>query len=230
MTSGIYKIQNLSNGKFYIGSSVNIRNRISHHINQLVNKTHHNQVLQCAWEKYGPENFEGVLVEEVQDKALLLDREQYYIDLLEPEYNICRVAGNSLGRQHTIETRRKISQSHADVSGENNPMFGKRGKLSPNFGKSRKQETLIKMRLNHRNVSGENNPNYGKKHSEDVRKKISESQKGELSNKAKLTWEEVREIRRLYKDEHMTPKNIALCYNVSYTTIRLIVNNKTWKE
>jgi group I intron endonuclease len=38
----------------------------------------------------------------------LIEREQYYIDLLNPEYNISRVAGSSLGRRHTPETLAKL--------------------------------------------------------------------------------------------------------------------------
>ncbi|MBS4195317.1 HNH endonuclease [Lederbergia citri] len=31
------------------------------------------------------------------------------------------------------EVRKKISENHADVSGKNNPMYGMKGKLAPNF-------------------------------------------------------------------------------------------------
>ena len=51
----------------------------------------------------------------------LIKREQYYIDLLKPEYNILKIAGSSLGKVHTKETRAKMSSLNA---GENNPIFG----------------------------------------------------------------------------------------------------------
>jgi group I intron endonuclease len=38
----------------------------------------------------------------------LLNREQYYIDLLNPEYNLLRTAGSSLGNKHSLATIAKI--------------------------------------------------------------------------------------------------------------------------
>jgi group I intron endonuclease len=38
-----------------------------------------------------------------------IKREQYYIDILKPKYNILQTAGSSLGHKHTEETREKIS-------------------------------------------------------------------------------------------------------------------------
>ena len=35
----------------------------------------------------------------------VVNREQYYIDLLDPQYNICPIAGSSLGRKVSDETR-----------------------------------------------------------------------------------------------------------------------------
>ena len=38
----------------------------------------------------------------------MLNREQYYIDLLKPEYNILRKAGSSLGNKHSPATIAKL--------------------------------------------------------------------------------------------------------------------------
>lgn len=51
--SGIYKILNIKNGKFYIGSSNNIKVRWSQHKTLLKNNKHENKYLQNAWNKYG---------------------------------------------------------------------------------------------------------------------------------------------------------------------------------
>jgi len=66
------------------------------------------------------------------------------------------------GRHHSKETRSKISKNHADVGGENNPMYGKAGILSPNFGKPKSKDTKKKLskanRGRHRpDVAGPNN-------------------------------------------------------------------------
>jgi group I intron endonuclease len=39
-----------------------------------------------------------------------LEREQYYLDLLTPEYNILKVAGSSLGRKHSDEAKAKMRE------------------------------------------------------------------------------------------------------------------------
>jgi len=39
----------------------------------------------------------------------VIKREQYYMDILQPEYNILRVAGSSFGYKHSDEARSKMS-------------------------------------------------------------------------------------------------------------------------
>jgi group I intron endonuclease len=45
----------------------------------------------------------------------LIQREQYYIDLLNPEYNICKIAGSNLGFKHSEITKEKLSISKKGV-------------------------------------------------------------------------------------------------------------------
>jgi group I intron endonuclease len=52
---------------------------------------------------------------------LILEREQFYIDSLEPAYNINPIAGSRLGTRHTNETKALISEAK---TGENHPKFG----------------------------------------------------------------------------------------------------------
>lgn len=42
------------------------------------------------------------------EKSLILEREQYYLDILKPRYNICKVAGSTLGRVTKNSTRLKL--------------------------------------------------------------------------------------------------------------------------
>lgn len=90
--SGIYKIINKVNGKIYIGSSKDIRNRWHRHRYVLKAGTHHSPHLQASWNKYGEDNFEIVIVEECSIDDLL-PKEQYYLDNLQPEYNFQKIAG-----------------------------------------------------------------------------------------------------------------------------------------
>lgn len=119
--TGIYKIVNTANGKFYIGSSVRVESRILKHLSFLRRGNHNNRHLQSAFALYGEGAFDFMLLE-VCGKDDLLVREQHYMDTLNPEYNICRVAGNTLGVLHTAETRVKMSAAIRDTSN----MFGRR--------------------------------------------------------------------------------------------------------
>jgi group I intron endonuclease len=42
-------------------------------------------------------------------KAVILSKEQFYLDFLKPKYNILKVAGSSLGYKHDDEAKKKIS-------------------------------------------------------------------------------------------------------------------------
>ena len=112
--SGIYLIKNLSNKKIYIGSALNISNRFSTHKYKLKNQKHKNQHLQAAWNKYGEENFEFSILEIVDDANLLIEKEQYYINLYKCYdkkigYNIAKIAGSTLGIKASEETKKKQS-------------------------------------------------------------------------------------------------------------------------
>jgi hypothetical protein len=61
------------------------------------------------------------------------------------------------GKKLSAETKKKISLNHADVSGKNNPHYGKRGKLSHWYKKKHKVETIKKMA---ECKLGENNPSW----------------------------------------------------------------------
>jgi group I intron endonuclease len=89
--SGIYKIINKINGKYYIGSSTNIvgsNNRWDRHKRSLNKNKHHNIHLQRAWNKYGKENFEFIIVEKIS-RAELINREQHYLNIAKKELNKC---------------------------------------------------------------------------------------------------------------------------------------------
>jgi len=90
---GVYKITNMINGKFYIGSSNDIQNRWSQHKACLKNNEHGNNHLQNAWNLYGGENFKFEIIEECSP-SMQFEREQYYINELKPfddrGYNIVR--------------------------------------------------------------------------------------------------------------------------------------------
>lgn len=103
MKSGIYKIENKITKDIYIGSSINLSNRKSRHFKDLERNIHHSIILQRAVNKYNIKNFEFIVLENCA-KEKLIEREQYYLDLLQPLYNILSIAGSSLGCKHSKET------------------------------------------------------------------------------------------------------------------------------
>jgi group I intron endonuclease len=112
--SGIYKIINKINGKYYIGSTCrSFSERFYSHKNQLNNNLHPNSHLQRSWNKYGENNFEFQIVEEcIKDKIHVLNREQFYIDTLKPQYNECPMARSVLGRKMKNKTKKLLSKLH----------------------------------------------------------------------------------------------------------------------
>jgi group I intron endonuclease len=71
-------------------------------------------VINKALLKYGYGNFRLEIME-YYSASLCLEREQYYLDLLKPEYNILKVAGSSTGYKHSLETIGKLKgREHSD--------------------------------------------------------------------------------------------------------------------
>lgn len=104
---GVYQFLNLVNGNRYIGSSRNIKYRITIHLAKLRGGYHPNPYLQAAWLKYGEGSF---LIEAVEYADDNLACEQTWIDQCSPEYNLSALA---TGIAHTEETKRKISEGRS---------------------------------------------------------------------------------------------------------------------
>ena len=107
MSSGIYQIENKINSKVYIGSSNNIKRRWQKHKALLRHNKHPNSHLQAAWNKYGEDNFIFSIIELCNIDSLL-DREQYFINIRNPEYNQTLIAGKV---EMTTDRRMKLSRS-----------------------------------------------------------------------------------------------------------------------
>jgi len=134
MKLGVYKITNVKNGKFYIGSSKDIEFRWNEHKKHLNGGYHINNKLQNAWNFYGKESFEFSIIE-ITNEIDLLVREQFYLDMFKPHmkeigYNINPTSNggdtlthNPKGQMLIEEWRKKYSVLH---KGKGNPMHGNR--------------------------------------------------------------------------------------------------------
>jgi len=79
MTCGIYAIRNKKTGQVYIGSSVNIENRIGIHRSMLRGGYHDNIHLQRSWNKHNEDMFVFETLTSCEDDKLF-DLENYFIE------------------------------------------------------------------------------------------------------------------------------------------------------
>lgn len=154
--TGIYMWYNNINGKKYIGSAYKLYNRINNYFRPIYKPT--NRLIDRSMIKYGKDNFSLIILEIIQNnfkddlsnfKTYYLSREQFYMDLYKPEYNLSPTAGSLLGFNHSEETKNKLRDP-------NNPFYGKthtpeslekisnvrKGNKHPLYGKPKSPEFL----------------------------------------------------------------------------------------
>jgi group I intron endonuclease len=105
--SGVYRWNNLITGKCYVGSSVSLSRRFSQYysLNYLNNCLSKGQsIIYSSLLKYGYSNF-SLDILEYCEPSIVIEREQYYINLLKPEYNILKIAGSCLGNKLSDKTK-----------------------------------------------------------------------------------------------------------------------------
>lgn len=164
---GIYKIESkLKPEKFYIGSAVCIEQRWRLHIHQLRKNKHHSAKLQNHYNKYGEVDLQFSIIKKCK-KENLLKAEQFFIDTLNPWFNICKVAGSQLGYKHTEETKKKIAVS-------------KTGKKDSEETKQRKSEIAKGHFVSNETIQKISNTEKGKIVPEEVGRKISNALQGHV--------------------------------------------------
>jgi group I intron endonuclease len=112
MARGIYKIINIINNKFYVGSAVNFTERKRKHWWMLRRGTHANKHLQAAWEKYGEQAFTFVIVEELPLEADVLAAENVWLK-------------EHVGKDYCYNLATDATAPQLGMSGKKNPMWGK---------------------------------------------------------------------------------------------------------
>lgn len=148
-----------------------------------------------AIQKYGYSNF-SLEILEYCDPSDLIIREQYYIDLLNPKYNICKKAGSCFGRIFSKETRAKISL----LAQGRNHSEGTKSKLrEARLGVKSSEETRAK--LSTIQSTRLKDPNPGRE------VKVTDIQSGEIN---------------IYNSTRSTAKELG----TTHTTIRNYIKNK----
>lgn len=183
--SGIYCIENIENGKKYVGQSKDINTRI---------KANHRSchALNDAFDKCGKENFKTYIVEECLIEELN-EREIYWIKELhshvtENGYNITWGGSSNImkNRKHSDESKKKMSDSNKGrkCSDETKLKMSEshKGEKHWSFGKHIPEESKEKMRKSH---VGKPSSMKGKHHSDETKEKISSSTKKAMTDEVK---------------------------------------------
>jgi group I intron endonuclease len=156
--SGIYKIQSrIKPERIYVGSAMDIHKRWQSHLCLLKRGDHHCKKLQHHYTKYGKSDFVFSIIIGC-DRDDLLTTEQFFLDSLNPWFNTCKKAGNTLGVRYDEKTRKK---------------FGEKKKGKPTWNKGKHLSETHKLHIAESQM-GENNSFFNKKHSEKTKKIIGE--------------------------------------------------------
>jgi group I intron endonuclease len=116
----------LDEQKVYIGSSYDINSRFNQHRTLAIKGSTACPIFYNSVRKYGWDNFKFGILEYIDlhpedeseantnikmNKKIILEREQYYLDLLLPLLNVNKIAGSMLGYKHSEENLLKIIQA-----------------------------------------------------------------------------------------------------------------------
>ena len=138
------------NGKYYIGSSLKLNNRLSDYFQDWYYKDRTNLSIVRAILKYGMGNFALIILEFTEEENTLI-KEQFWLDKLKPAYNILTQADNSAGFKHSTESIELMRQKA--------------------LGRKHSEEVRKAMSDNRK---GENGSFFGKIHSEETKAKLKE--------------------------------------------------------
>lgn len=107
--TGIYRWVQIESGKSYIGSSIKLNIRFKQYFNyNHISRPNRTLRIYRALLKHGYAKFRLEILEYCSPDVLL-EREQFYFDILSPEYNILKVAGSPLGYRHSEAAKKLIA-------------------------------------------------------------------------------------------------------------------------
>jgi len=158
--SGIYMWKNLINKKKYVGSSENLRVRFMRYFNKNYLLRNTSMYICRSLLKHGYENFSLTILEYCEPEKCI-EREKYYIDLSESEYNIVKdpTLPPMSGRTHSDITKTIISDAHK--------------------GKTLSDETKTKISDTAKKIDHSGRFKKGHQLSDETKKIISDAKKGQ---------------------------------------------------
>jgi group I intron endonuclease len=113
---GIYTIT-ASDGRQYVGSSIDLQRRFIRHLSELRCRRHPNYHLQKIHDEQGEGSLRIDIVFSVLDYhwPTILAYEQAFIDELRPELNLCPIAGSVRGIKRSDEFKANLSRLQKGV-------------------------------------------------------------------------------------------------------------------
>ena len=143
----IYRITSKKTKKIYIGSATNLTKRKRFHLWQLKKQVHPNRHLQSHYKKYGEKDLIFDILEYVNINELII-KEQFYLDLYTPDFNICKFANSTLGVPCSEEKKEILRKIHtgrkATPAAIEANRLGQLKRLPPTL------ETRLKLSLNNK--------------------------------------------------------------------------------
>ena len=125
--SGIYKIVNKLNDKYYVGSSQNIKTRIRKHFELLKRNVHHGIYLQNSYNLYGKNSFDVFLLEECSIDELIITEQKYLDSIVDWKmvYNMNRIAsgGGCDLSNHPNQQQIRENMSKSNIGKHTKPFF-----------------------------------------------------------------------------------------------------------
>ena len=123
--SAVYKITNTVTGDFYIGSSNDVKRRCAEHKRQSTWKRLSNNQLYQDMQKYGIENFVFEVLEVVEPEKLK-EKEQYFIETLNPTYNQMNAKGLNIERRKESQKESQKKYEKSDKGKESHKKYQKK--------------------------------------------------------------------------------------------------------
>lgn len=184
----VYKIINITNAKFYVGSTIRWDSRLRTHRRKLRAGNHHCVPLQNAWNKYGEDAFVFRVFVVAENPKELHDIEQQFLNEHHGTamcYNMARHTDHSSrGVPCSPARKRRISEALKRYYAENPDAH-------PRLNRPHAEETKEKMRKNRAGVAVAEETkeklrqaNLGKRASEKTKAKLSAMRKGKKRTKA----------------------------------------------
>lgn len=212
----VYAIQNIANGMTYIGSTVHIYRRWRDHRSKLKNGMHENPNLQKEYDTFGVDNFTYEILELASQDTLHSLEQKYLDDTFGRNacYNIFPTANSPLLRKYTAEQKAQISQRNKGrtISEEH------RRKLSIALkGRPKPPQVIESVRR----------AQTGRVHSHEERLARSKQSKGANNANAKISEDDVREIKKLLAKKVSAPK-ISRLFPIAISQIYRIKKGESW--